>query len=197
MRMAATEVGFFEDFEDEEALEVAIGGVDEAGVRRSFSIQRSTYEPVEQEIQFGMDSYNVSTERGFTAYGCLCNVELPGYLLTMEFSADAAEALEIPALVELDLSATDIEEELLVTKLRDVLDWGNRSKRPSLIGLGIGEWPGFYLTVWESGEVQVSVIDYDLDTSPREKCLSDVQADLLRTEFDKVVGWVTRSGGQS
>ncbi|MFJ7294234.1 hypothetical protein [Streptomyces collinus] len=37
MRLTATEVGFFEDYEDEEALEVGISGIDDAGVRRSFS----------------------------------------------------------------------------------------------------------------------------------------------------------------
>lgn len=132
MRLTATEVGFFEDYEDEEALEVAIAGVDEAGARRSFSFQRSTYEPDEQEIEFGMDSYNISTERGFTAYGCLRSVDLAGTLLTLEFAPESAEELGIPALVELDLSAADAQVAQLVTNLREILDWGKLEKRPEL-----------------------------------------------------------------
>jgi hypothetical protein len=50
LRLTATEVGFFEDYEDEEVLEVGISGVDDAGVRRSFSVQRSTHGPDEQDV---------------------------------------------------------------------------------------------------------------------------------------------------
>lgn len=54
---------------------------------------------------------------------------------------------------------------------------------------------GFYLTVWESGEVQVSAIEYGVDPSPREKYLSDLHADRLGAEFEKLVDWVSGSGG--
>ncbi|MFF5103325.1 Imm10 family immunity protein [Streptomyces sp. NPDC000134] len=136
MRLTAAEVGFFEDYEDEEALEVGFAGVDEAGVPRSFSIQRSTYEPDEQEIQSGMDSYNVSTERGFTVYGCLRSVRLSDLVLTLEFTAEDAEALEISTPVEVDLSEARVDEENLSRNLREILDWGSREKRPELVGLG-------------------------------------------------------------
>ncbi len=58
--------------------EQAGGAVDGAGVRTSFSNQRSTYEPDKQEVRSGMDSYCVSTERGVTVYGCLRGVQLTG-----------------------------------------------------------------------------------------------------------------------
>ncbi|MDI3422700.1 Imm10 family immunity protein [Streptomyces luteolus] len=137
MRLTATEVGFFEDYEDEEALEVGFAGVDESGVPRSFSIQRSTYEPDEQEIQSGMDSYNVSTGRGFTVYGCLRSVRLSGLVLTMEFSAEDAEILEISTPVEVHLSEAQADEGNLPRKLREILDWGSPEKRPSLVGLEV------------------------------------------------------------
>ena len=93
MRLTAAEVGIFEDYGDDETLEVGIAGVDGAGVRRSFSIQRSTYEPDDQEVRAGMDSYCVSTERGFTVYGCLRSVRLTGALLTLQFAVEDAEVL--------------------------------------------------------------------------------------------------------
>ncbi|HWU07577.1 MAG TPA: Imm10 family immunity protein [Streptomyces sp.] len=135
MRLTATEVGFFEDYEDEEALEVGLAGVDEAGVPRSFSIQRSTYEPDEQEVQSGMDSYNVSTERGFTVYGCLRSVRFSNLVLALEFTAEDAEILEISTPVEVNLSEAQVDEENLSRKLREILDWGSLEKRPELIGM--------------------------------------------------------------
>ncbi|MGV4989026.1 Imm10 family immunity protein [Streptomyces sp. NRAIS4] len=139
MRLTATEVGFFEDYEDEEALEVGITGIDDAGVRRSFSIQRSTYEPDEQEVQSGMDSYNISTEQGFTVYGCLRRVRLSGSLLALEFAAEDAEILEISTPVEVDLSGSAVDNVNLAGKLSEILDWGSREKRPELIGLNISD----------------------------------------------------------
>ncbi|WP_433571574.1 Imm10 family immunity protein [Streptomyces sp. CA-251247] len=135
MRLTASEVGFFEDYEDEEALEVGLAGVDEAGAPRSFSIQRSTYEPDEQEIQSGMDSYNVSTERGFTVYGCLRSVRLSNLVLALEFTAEDAEILEISTPVEVNLSEAQVDEGNLSRKLREILDWGSLEKRPELVGL--------------------------------------------------------------
>ncbi|MFD5093700.1 Imm10 family immunity protein [Amycolatopsis thailandensis] len=137
MRLAAAEIGFFEDHEDEEALEVGVAGVDESGTPRSFSFQRSTYEPDEQEIRSGMDSYNVSTERGLTVYGCLRGVRLSGMVLTLEFSAEDAEILEISTPVEVNLTEARVDEENLSRKLREILDWGSPEKRPDLAGLNI------------------------------------------------------------
>ncbi|MFI6057858.1 Imm10 family immunity protein [Streptomyces sp. NPDC051286] len=139
MRLTATEVGFFEDYEDEEALEVGVSAIDDAGARRSFSIQRSTYEPDEQEVQSGMDSYNISNEQGFTVYGCLRRVQLNGTLLSLEFTAEDAEILEISALVEVDLRDSGVDITNLSTKLSEILDWGSPEKRPELIGLNVSE----------------------------------------------------------
>lgn len=135
MRLTAVEVGFFEDYEDDETVEVGIAGVDGGGVRRSFSIQRSTYEPDEQEVRSGMDSYCVSTERGVTVYGCLRGVRLTGALLTLEFTAEDAEILDVPTAVAADLSGSGIDEVDLSGRLRQVLDWGAHDKRPELSGL--------------------------------------------------------------
>lgn len=135
-RLTAAEVGFFEDHEDEETLEVSIAGVDDTGVRRSFSIQRSTYEPDEREVRAALDSYSVSTERGLTVYGCLRGVRLTGALLTLEFTAEGSGVLEVPTPVEVDLSGSEVDEADLSRRLREILGWGAREKRPELIGLG-------------------------------------------------------------
>lgn len=135
MRLTATEVGFFEDYEDDEALEVGIAWVDDAGAQRSLVIQRSTYQPDEQEVQCGMDSYCVSNEQGLTVYGCLRRVRLDGSLLTFEFIAEDAEILAFSTSVELDLSGVGVDKVHLSTKLGEILDWGSRGKRPELVGL--------------------------------------------------------------
>ncbi|WP_331725312.1 Imm10 family immunity protein [Streptomyces zaomyceticus] len=139
MILTATEFGFFEDYEDEEALEVGVRGIDDAGTRRSFSIQRSTYEPDEQEVQSGMDSYNVSNEQGFTLYGCLRRVRLSGTLLALEFKSEDAEILEIPTVVEVDLRDSGVDIVNLSTKLSEILNWGSPEKRPELIGLNVSD----------------------------------------------------------
>lgn len=135
MRLTASEIGFFEDYDDEEALEVGILGVDEEGTRRHFSIQRSTYDPDEQEVQAEMDSYNVSTERGFTTYGCLRSVRFDAPLLTLEFRDEDAEILAISTTVQVTLEGAGVDYVNLCSKLREILDWGAAEKRPELIGL--------------------------------------------------------------
>ncbi len=131
MRLSAVEVGYFEDYEYEEAIEVAFAGVDEDGVRRSFSFQRSSYdEPDEQDVDGGMDSYCVTTERGATVYGCLVAARFQNGRLVLDFTAEDARVLELATSVEVDLSGVD--RGVLAEKLREVLDWGAESKRPVL-----------------------------------------------------------------
>jgi hypothetical protein len=132
MRLTATEVGFFEDYEDDEILAVGLAGVDEAGIWRSFSIQRSTYEPDEQDVRLGMDSYNISTERGITVYGGLQRVQLTDSVLSLVFTSEDAEILEISSRVDVDLNAPVVELPVLAGKLREILDWGVPEKRPEL-----------------------------------------------------------------
>ena len=136
MHLAAAEVGYFEDYEDEEALEVGIVGMDEVGVRRSFSFQRSSYDgPDEQDVETGMDSYNISTERGFTVYGGLQSVRLSGSLLSLELIAEDAQALDVESHIEVDLSDAHIDVATFSAKLRNILNWGSEQKRPEMIGL--------------------------------------------------------------
>ena len=127
MRLTAVELGHFED---DEVLELGIAGTDERGARRTFSLQRSTYEPEEQDIQYGMDTCCVSTERGATLYGCPRRVSLDGTVLTLEFLPEDAEVLEVDTTVEAELGATGLTD--LGAKLSDVLAWGAPAKRPEL-----------------------------------------------------------------
>ncbi|THV35246.1 Imm10 family immunity protein [Glycomyces buryatensis] len=137
MRLTQTEVGFFDDYDGEEVLEVGLQGTGESGSQRSFSIQRSTYQPDEQDVQNGMDSYCVSTERGLTLYGCLSSVCIGDSLLTLEFREEDARILGSEILVEFEIGKSDesrIERAELARKLREVLDWGAEDKRPELVG---------------------------------------------------------------
>ncbi|GAB3443031.1 Imm10 family immunity protein [Actinophytocola sediminis] len=136
MRLTAAEVGYFEDYQEEEALEVGIIGIDELGVRRSLSFQRSSFdEPDQQDVENEMDSYNISTERGFTIYGGLRSVRLARSQLTVEFAAEDARILGITTPVEVDLSGSGADLLTLSAKLRNILDWGAQDKRPEMIGL--------------------------------------------------------------
>ncbi|MFJ7910928.1 hypothetical protein [Kitasatospora sp. NPDC096204] len=78
----------------------------------------------------------------------------------------------------------------------EVFDSSERAEKKSFGVYVEKNGRGFYLTVWNSGEVQVSTIDYEVDPSPCEKYLSDVRADWLGAEFEKLVDWVTGSGSQ-
>ncbi|WDZ84086.1 Imm10 family immunity protein [Micromonospora cathayae] len=137
MILAATEIGFFEDYEGEEVLEVGVAGVDDAGVHRSLSVQRSTYEPDDQEVRSGMDSYSVSTERGLTVYGCLRRVELTASRLTLELVDEDADALGVATPIQVALTESGVERVTLSEKLREILEWGAHEKRPELVGLDV------------------------------------------------------------
>ncbi|MDI5974643.1 hypothetical protein [Amycolatopsis magusensis] len=53
---------------------------------------------------------------------------------------------------------------------------------------------GFYLTAWNPGEVQRSIIDYDADSLPREKYFPGVEIGWLGMEFERLVDWVRGRG---
>ncbi len=133
MRLSDVQVGFFEDHEDDQTLEVGIAGVDEDGIRRSLSIQRSTYGPDEQDVAGGMDSYNVSTERGLTVYGCLRRVLLGEATLTLEFVPADAEILGISNPVEADVGGSGVDHAMLSAKLSDIVEWGATDQRPVVV----------------------------------------------------------------
>lgn len=135
MQLRATEVGIFEDYDDEQAIDVGIAWVDEDGTPHSLSFQRCTAEPEEQDIRAGMDSYCVCTERGLTVYGCLQTVQLESGMLTLVFVAEDADIFGIPGSVTIDLRYAGVDEAIIADRLRDVLDWGSPARRPVLLGL--------------------------------------------------------------
>jgi hypothetical protein len=127
------EVGFFEDYEDEQAIEVGVAGTDESGEWKSFSIQRSTYEPDDQEVLAGMDSYCISDERGYATYGCLRRVRLMGSALVLEFRREDAEIFGISNNIEVDLGEAEVDVAVVWNKLKHIVDWGSVDKRPDLV----------------------------------------------------------------
>ncbi|SDI02633.1 hypothetical protein SAMN05421505_1317 [Sinosporangium album] len=82
-----------------------------------------------------MDSYNISTERGLTVYGCLRRVQLADAMLAMHFAVEDAEILEISSSIEIDLGGLEIDIALLSRMLRMILSWGSLEKQPQLIGI--------------------------------------------------------------
>lgn len=133
--MGVTAIGFFEHDEEEHVLVVGIEWTDEEGAARSLLLQRSTHEPDEQDVRGGMDSYCVSTERGFTVYGCLRTVVFGGTTLTLVFRQEDAQALGVPSEVALELGTAEVDTAHLADRLREVLHWGRASLRPELAGL--------------------------------------------------------------
>jgi hypothetical protein len=69
-----------------------------------------------------MDSCCVSTERGFTVYGCLRSVRLTGALLTLQFTVEDAEILDVATPVEVELSGSGIDGVDLTGRLHEILD---------------------------------------------------------------------------
>ncbi|WP_200309564.1 hypothetical protein [Streptomyces adelaidensis] len=50
---------------------------------------------------------------------------------------------------------------------------------------------GFFLTAWDSGEVQVSSIDYDVNLFPEERYLPGMLDGELKTLFRDLVDWAS------
>lgn len=129
MRLSAVQVGVFDDG----VLDVGFRGVDEAGVRRSLSVQRSVCGPDAQDVAGGVDLYCVCTELGLTTYGCLQRVRIEGAVLTLELEPTDAEILLIPDRVELELGGSGVDVEIMLARLRDIVEWGAIAKRPLVV----------------------------------------------------------------
>ena len=65
--------------------------------------QRTDYEPDEQDIRWGMDSYCLTTGGGLTVYGGLRRAELDGDVLRLILSSGAAEVLRLAEVVTVRL----------------------------------------------------------------------------------------------
>ncbi|MCP3784119.1 Imm10 family immunity protein [Micromonospora sp. A3M-1-15] len=123
----------FEHDEDDEVVEAGFAeGVDGSGFALMF--QRTDYEPDEQDIRLGMDTYCLTTGDGRTHYGGLLAAELDDGQLTLRLSPDAAGTIGIAEIttVRLDVDAASL------SAFRDglplVVNWGRSHDIPTLRG---------------------------------------------------------------
>ena len=65
--------------------------------------QRTDYEPDEQDIRWGMNSYCLTTGGGLTVYGGLRRAELDGDVLRLTLSGGAADVLRLAEVVTVRL----------------------------------------------------------------------------------------------
>ncbi|WP_181776225.1 hypothetical protein [Amycolatopsis pittospori] len=100
----------------------------------------------------------------------------------------------LPYLLEVKLGKMRpaIEESGLVVEVFDSLKGLEKNSFGVYVGNGD---KGFYLTVWGSGEMQVSTIDYNSDSEPREKYSRDVAASQIESEIQRLMEWVCGTKG--
>lgn len=123
----------FEHDEDDEVVEAGFAeGADGSGFALVF--QRTDYEPDEQDIRLGMDTYCLTTGDGRTHYGGLLAADLDGGRLTLRLSRDAAETIGITEVttVRLDVDAASLSA--LKNGLPQVVNWGRSEEIPTLRG---------------------------------------------------------------
>ncbi|MET8166045.1 Imm10 family immunity protein [Streptomyces sp. NPDC005329] len=131
MELVAQSVGFEIDEEDEVVEAGFSEGIEEPGF--TLLIQRTDYEPDEQDISLGMDTYCL-VSGGRTHYGGLLRVEREGDVLRFGIAAQAAAVLNVPEHLTVRFEAPAENVTAYVTGLPDILDWGRAEERPVLVG---------------------------------------------------------------
>ncbi len=108
----------------------------EAGDGMMLTFQCCTYEPDDQDIALGWDTYCVVTADQGTAYGAVQELTLRGNVLRVVFDVDALEALGLP---EPEMEAVlDVDEQSLGQLrqgLRHILAYGRADARPKVLKL--------------------------------------------------------------
>jgi hypothetical protein len=131
-----TTVRFFAYVEDEvdEVVEVGLAERDD-GTGFVLLLQRTDYEPDEQDIALGMDTYCL-VSGGRTYYGGVLRAARDGNTLRLWITADAASLLELPEQLTIMLDGAADDVTAVFAGLPGVLDWGRPTDRPVLVNLG-------------------------------------------------------------
>ncbi|BCY10457.1 Imm10 family immunity protein [Actinoplanes sp. L3-i22] len=115
--------------------------VDEAGFAEepdgsgfALMFQRTDYEPDEQDVRLGFDTYCLTTGDGRTHYGGLRSANLAGADLTLTISPDASAAVGLAEIstIKLDVDAVSLAD--FREGLPQVVNWGRESEIPALSG---------------------------------------------------------------
>lgn len=125
---------FVED-EDDEVLEAGFAETED-GTGFVLLIQRSLYEPEEQEVRLGMDTYCL-VSGGQSIYGGLRRAVRFDQRLDLTLSSEAAELLELPVDLQVRLDGEAAAAEVLDALPRIVM-WGREEERPELLGFDGG-----------------------------------------------------------
>ncbi|MCT9931689.1 Imm10 family immunity protein [Planotetraspora sp. A-T 1434] len=114
---------------------VVLGMAEDAnGTGTVLLFMMSTEEADEQEIRLGMDTYCVVRDQA-TTYGGVSACNLASRRLTLHFTQEAAEALDVEPILQIELQVDDDAVELLRTSLREILLSGRDDQRPHSIHL--------------------------------------------------------------
>ncbi|UBU13520.1 Imm10 family immunity protein [Nonomuraea gerenzanensis] len=134
IKFTAQVAGAYEHPEDE-CMSAGVSET-EAGDGMMLTFQCCTYEPDEQDIALGWDTYCVVTADQGTAYGAVQELTLRGNVLRVVFDVDALEAL---GLTEPEIEAVlDVDEQSigqLRQGLRHILAYGRADARPRVLEL--------------------------------------------------------------
>ncbi|WP_447005149.1 Imm10 family immunity protein [Saccharothrix isguenensis] len=133
--MLRTTVRFFGYVEDDvdEVVEIGLAESDD-GAGFVLLIQRTDYEPDEQDIALGMDTYCL-VSGGRTHYGGVLRAARDGNTLHLRIAADAASLLDLPEQLAITLDGPADDVAAFFTGLPGVLDWGRPADRPVLVNL--------------------------------------------------------------
>lgn len=84
----------------------------------------------------GGESYCVSTERGFTRYGCVREIEALGDMVRVGFTEEAVRDLQLPdSEYEFRVAADDADMPRLLTMLRRILTCGRPEYHARILGM--------------------------------------------------------------
>lgn len=82
------------------------------------------------------ESYCVSTERGFTQYGCVREIEARGDIVRVDFTEGAVRDLQLAdSEYEFRVAADDADMPGLLSMLRRILTCGRPEYQPRILGM--------------------------------------------------------------
>lgn len=82
------------------------------------------------------ESYCVSTERGFTRYGCVRKIEARGDIVRVDFTEGAVRDLQLAdSEYEFRVAADDVDMPGLLSTLRRILTCGRPEYHPRILGM--------------------------------------------------------------
>jgi hypothetical protein len=122
-------------YEEDDVDEVVEAGFSEGSDGTGFvlSIQRTAYEPDDQDVSLGMDTYCLSSG-GITHYGGIVRAVKDGNSLQLVLSPESSSSLGIPEEITVHFEGPTGAAASFFAGLPGILDWGRAEDRPELVG---------------------------------------------------------------